>query len=125
MDTRTVEDHMETLGQGTLVSGGSVRGTAKRVKLVEDVVELLTGESELSHVILVTESASAATVLPLLSEVAGIVCTMGGPTSHLATVARDYSLTCVVGAKSLRLDSVDGMGIVIDDAGNVLMAGQP
>lgn len=110
---------MDTLGQGTLVSGRGVRGTAKRVTDVEDVVGLLTGDAELGDIILITESASAATIMPLLSEVAGIVCTVGGATSHLATVSRDFGLTCVVGAGSLRLDEVDGASIVVNEDGTV------
>lgn len=112
------------LGQGTLVSGGSVRGTARRVKEVDDVVGLLTGDSELADVILITESASAATILPLLSEVAGIVCTVGGPTSHIATVSRDFGLTCVVGAGLLRLDQIDGTSLVVHEDGTVTATGQ-
>ena len=111
----------DALGHGTLVSGGSVRGTATRVKDVDDVVGLLDG-SDLGDVILLTESASATTIMPLLAEVAGVVCTVGGPTSHLATVARDFGLTCVVGASSMPLDEVDGRRIAVQDDGTVVAA---
>ncbi len=113
---------MGALGQGTLVSGGSVRGTAKRVKDVNDVVGLL-GSSDLRDVIFITESASATTVMPLLAEVVGVVCTVGGPTSHLATVARDFGLTCVVGASSMPVDEVDGMMIAVHDDGTIAVNG--
>lgn len=111
---------MEPLGRGTLVSGGSVRGVGRRVTSVDDVVRLL-GDADLAETILVTASASATTMMPLLPDVAGVVCTEGGPTSHLAIVARDFGITCVVGASLLRLDDADGKSIEILGDGVVMV----
>lgn len=109
---------MAALGQGTLVSGGSVRGVARVVRDVQDVVALL-GDPGVGEVILVTGSASAATVMPLLPEVRGVVCSAGGPTSHLAIVARDLDLTCVVGTELADRDALEGRTIAVHDDGSV------
>ena len=106
------------LGQGTLVSGQPVRGHAKHVQDVGSVVALLS-DPELAQVIILTESASAATVMPLLPEVRGVVCTVGGPTSHIATVARDFGVTCVVGVAAIQVDQLDGLSIEIRGDGTV------
>ena len=56
-------------------------------------------EPDLGETILLTESATATAVVPLLDRVRGLICTSGGITSHLAIVSREFGLSCIMGAE--------------------------
>ena len=111
-------DHGEVLGEGELVSGKSTAGLARRVVSIDDVLDLLSAP-DLGAMILLTESASATAIMPLLTEVRGVICTAGGRTSHLATVSRELGLSCVMGTTFTGGD-IDGRSVVIADDGKVL-----
>jgi phosphoenolpyruvate-protein kinase (PTS system EI component) len=53
----------------------------------------------LGETIVFAEQASVTNLAPVMSRIAGVISTAGGPTSHLAIVARGFETTCVVGAK--------------------------
>ena len=109
----------EVLGEGELVSGKSASGVARRVVSIDDVLGLLD-DPGLSDVILLTNSASATAIMPLLTEVRGVICSAGGRTSHLATVSRELGLSCVVGTSFADEADIDGRRVVIADDGKVL-----
>lgn len=109
----------EVLGEGELVSGKSTSGVARRVVSIDDVLELLDNP-HLDQMILLTDSASATAIMPLLPEVRGVICSAGGRTSHLATVSRELGLSCVVGTSFAGEVDVDGRRVVIADDGKVL-----
>lgn len=109
------------LGEGELVFGDDVTGTARQANTVEDVLELLD-DPDLAEVVLVTNSASATAVMPLLPEIRGVVCSAGGPTSHMAMVARDFGLPCIMGATSIDPADLDGQRIQLTKDGQVLSA---
>lgn len=110
---------MDVVGAGELVSGKGTAGVARRVETIDDVLELMN-DPELNDVILLTDSASATAIMPLLDEVRGVICSVGGRTSHLATVARELGLACVVGTTFTSGDDLDGRRITIADDGTVL-----
>ena len=112
---------MDVVGAGELVSGKGTTGVAHRVETIDDVLELMN-DPELSDVILLTDSASATAIMPLLDEVRGIICPVGGRTSHLATVSRELGLACVVGTTFTTGDDLDGRRVTIADDGTVLGA---
>lgn len=114
-----MSDRAEVLGEGELVSGKSTSGFARRVVSIDDVLELLNAP-DLGDMILLTESASATAIMPLMTEVRGVICTAGGRTSHLATVSRELGLACVVGTTFTGTDDIDGRPVVIADDGKVL-----
>jgi phosphohistidine swiveling domain-containing protein len=89
-----------TIGRGTTVSGGAVTGVLRTANTVDEVLALLTAP-DLDETIIVTDSASATSVVPLLARVKGVICRSGGLTSHLAIVCREFELACVVGADDL------------------------
>lgn len=89
---------MADVGRGTLVSGGASRGTFRTVGSVEDVLELMKAAG-LEQTVIFTEQASVTNIAPIIGKVAGVVSAMGGPTSHLAIVARGFQTTCVVSAE--------------------------
>jgi phosphoenolpyruvate-protein kinase (PTS system EI component) len=62
--------------------------------------------------------------MPLLDDVRGVICSVGGRTSHLATVMRELGLACVVGTTFSGGQSIDGRRVVIADDGTVLGANE-
>lgn len=108
-----------TIGRGQLVSGSSVEGVLCRADDVQQVFALMK-RPDLDEVILLTESASATAVVPLLAKVRGVVCRSGGMTSHLAIVAREFGLPCILGAEFD--DEADGRRVVLNADGTIAEA---
>jgi phosphoenolpyruvate synthase/pyruvate phosphate dikinase len=99
----------------------AVLGTARYVSGVDVVMELMG--TDLSETILLVPDASATNVGPLLAEASGIVCTSGGPTSHLALVAREFGLPCVVAATiDPSLAELDRRRIEVTPDGRIALA---
>lgn len=103
------------------MSGESVEGTLARVDDVQEVFALMKRD-DLEEVILLTETASATAVVPLLAKVRGVVCRSGGMTSHLAIVAREFGLACIVGAEFDDPDAADGQRVVLGADGTVAVS---
>lgn len=97
---------MTIIGTGMVTSGDGGRGTLRLVNSVADVLRLM--QSDLTEVILLTRAASATVVTPLFSLIHGVICTTGGPTSHLAIVAREFNLACVMAARIEYEGELDG-----------------
>ena len=114
-----MSDPAGVLGAGELVSGKSTRGVARRVVTIDDVLELLSAP-DLGEMLLLTDSASATAIMPLLTEVRGVICSAGGRTSHLATVSRELGLACLMSATFTDGQDIDGRSVVITDEGQVL-----
>ncbi len=111
---------MERVGKGMLISGNECAGVLRVVETVQDVISLM--RTDVSNVILFTRSASATTVTPLFSRIKGVVCTAGGPTSHLAIVAREFDIPCVM-ASEIRYDgNLDHEEIFINKEGEIFIA---
>ncbi len=112
---------MQSIGRGILTSGGECRGTLRVVESIEDVLRLLRGD--LSEIIVLTHSASATAITPLFPKIKGLICTTGGPTSHLAIVAREFDLPCLM-ASEIRYDgSLDSKPAAFTDDGEILLEG--
>ncbi len=112
---------MDKIGQGTLTSGRCCSGTLRIVETVQDVLRLM--KTDLSETILLTSSASATAVIPLFSKVKGVVCTAGGATSHLAIVAREFDLPCIMGGEISQALELDGRVIVLNEQGEIFNLG--
>ncbi len=111
---------MQRLGKGMLISGGECTGMLRVVETVQDVIALM--QTDVSNVILFTRSASATTVTPLFSRIKGVVCTSGGPTSHLAIVAREFDIPCLM-ASDVNFDgNLDQQEIFINKEGEIFLA---
>jgi phosphoenolpyruvate-protein kinase (PTS system EI component) len=108
----------EILAQGLVASGTGCEGVVRRASEVGDVLELL-GSPELDETILLTESATATTIVPLLGRVRGLICTSGGVTSHVAILSREFGLSCVMGAEFEAPDSLDGARVRIAGDGTI------
>jgi len=97
------------IGSGMVTSGDGCCGTLRRVDSVADVLRLM--QSDLADVILLTRAASATVVTPLFPRIRGVICTTGGSTSHLAIVAREFNLACVMATRIDYPDELDGRNV--------------
>ena len=109
----------QRIGQGSLTSGRDCSGTLRVVETVQDVLKLM--RSDVSEIIIFTRSASATTVTPLFSRIKGVVCTAGGATSHLAIVAREFDLPCVMGSEIEYDGDLDQRIITISSTGEIFL----
>jgi phosphoenolpyruvate-protein kinase (PTS system EI component) len=110
------------LGSGVRVTSGSdVTGVAKLVDGIDAVLALMS--EDVSDLILIVGEAGATGIAPILPDARGVICTSGGPTSHLALVAKEYGIPCVMAANFEQPpDSFDGADIVIGGDGTVSLA---
>ena len=108
----------EVVATGLVASGKGCCGVLRRATEVADVFALMK-EPDLSSTILLTESATATSLVPLLSRVRGLICTSGGITSHLAIVAREFGLPCVMAAVFADPASLEGIEVVLGEDGTV------
>ncbi len=111
---------MQCVGKGMLISGSECKGMLRVVETVQDVIGLM--RTDVSNVILFTRSASATTVTPLFSRIKGVVCTAGGPTSHLAIVAREFDIPCVMATEIQHDGDLDRQEIVINKDGEIFLS---
>jgi phosphoenolpyruvate-protein kinase (PTS system EI component) len=110
---------MLRIGGGMLTCGAPCRGTVRRAAGVQDVMRLM--QTDLADVILLTDASSATFVTPLFPLLRGIVCTTGGATSHLAIVAREFSLTCVMAARIEFDGELEGRTISLGSDGTLYL----
>ena len=102
-----------------MTSGSECTGTLRVVETVQDVLGLM--KTDVSDVIIFTRSASATTVTPLFAKIKGVVCTAGGPTSHLAIVAREFDVPCVMASEVQYEGSLDQQSIRITKDGELFL----
>ena len=109
---------MPAIGHGMKVSGTETEGVLRAANNTDQVFALMRHE-RLDEVILLTDSASATAVVPLLAKVRGVVCRSGGMTSHLAIVSREFGLPCIVGAEIEEPDGLEGRRVLLGADGSV------
>ena len=85
---------MELIAKGLGVSKGRVQGTVKIATGFADLSRFNDGD------ILVT-CLTDPTMVPMMNKAAGIICDIGGLTSHPSIVSRELSIPCIVSAKGL------------------------
>ena len=106
------------LAKGLVASGKGCEGVVRRASDVADVFALMRAP-DLGETILLTESATATAIVPLLSRVRGLICTSGGITSHLAIVAREFGLPCLMAAEIDDPAALEGVRVVVREDGTV------
>lgn len=111
----------DVLAMGLVASGKGCEGVVRRATEVADVFALLK-EPGLDEMILLTESATATAIVPLLPRVRGLICTSGGITSHLAIVSREFGLPCIMAAEVADPAALDGVRVIVSDDGTVTRA---
>ena len=110
---------MLKIGQGNVTSGTGCSGTLRVVESVADVLGLM--KEELSDVVVFTRDASVTAVTPLFPKIRGVVCTLGGATSHLAIVAREFDLACIMGSQIDYKGELDGCAIQFNAEGEIFL----
>lgn len=104
-------------GEGTAVwSGEPVDGVVREVRTTEDVIALLNDVPP--DLIVLMHTAGATILAPLFSDIKGIVCTAGNVGSHVAILAREFGVPCLVGTR-LAVDDLAGRHVRLDPAGAV------
>jgi pyruvate,water dikinase len=98
---------------GYAASKGTVRGTAKVVRRLDEADKLEHGD------ILVCEMTMPAWT-PLFSTVAAVVADTGGALSHCAIVAREYGIPCVAGTRIGTRRIKDGQTLTVDGTKGVV-----
>jgi phosphohistidine swiveling domain-containing protein len=111
----------EVIGKGIVASGAGCEGVIRRASAIPEVVALMKA-TDLGETILLTDSASATAVGPLLPKVRGLICLSGGLTSHLAIVSREFGLPAVMSAELADPGSLDGVRVAIAEDGTISRA---
>lgn len=88
---------MEKIIQGLGVSQGKVRGKVRLIHTQDDFSKFYDGE------ILVAKITNPNMVL-LMGKAAGIICDIGGMTSHPSIVSREMGTPCIVSAKCVKTE---------------------
>ncbi|MBI3033005.1 hypothetical protein HYY69_06025 [Candidatus Woesearchaeota archaeon] len=83
---------MKQIGLGLGVSKGRVQGRACVIQQPSDFSKFVEGMILVTHL-------TDPTMVPLMNKAAGIVCNIGGLTSHPSIVSREMGIPCIVSAK--------------------------
>lgn len=117
-------DVAEAVGTGAnLFPAGQIQGSARWFHNPADVVG--ADEDELPDLIAFVGKGGMTFLSPILAEVKAVVCTAGSLESHLAILAREFEIPCVMGTQ-LDGEVTDGEEIVLDltsDSAVILRAG--
>jgi len=108
---RSVEEGEEPVGEGeNLFCAGDVPGEVRWFRTPADVVSAVA--DDLTEIIAFVFQGGMTFLSPILAEVKGVVCSAGSLESHLALLAREFEMPCVMGA---RLD------VVVSDGDHVVL----
>ena len=108
---------MDTFLKGLGVSAGKARGIVRVVKAGEHDDSFNEGE------ILVTEITDPTMVL-MMNQASGIICDIGGMTSHPSILSRELGIPCVVATKEATVKLKTGQEVEIDGStGQVFLVG--
>lgn len=86
---------MKHIAQGLGVSKGKVQGRACVINQSSDFEKFEEGMILVTHL-------TDPTMVPLMSKASGIVCNIGGLTSHPSIVSREMGIPCIVSAKCIQ-----------------------
>lgn len=87
------------VGDGPPVEGVLIEATGP-----DDVITLL--DSDLSEVIVLIHSSGTSMLAPIFADLNGVVCTTGGEGSHVAIIAREFGVPCLVAAQFMDSDAL-------------------
>ena len=118
-------DVSEAVGKGAnLFPAGQIQGSVRWFHNPADVVG--ADEDELPNLIAFVGKGGMTFLSPILAEVKAVVCTAGSLESHLAILAREFEIPCVMGTQ-LDGELADGEEIVLDltneSVGTILRTG--
>lgn len=108
---------MEPVLRGIGTSKGIATGNVKVIKGIEDALKFQKGD------ILVTMMTDPA-MTPMMAKAAGIICSIGGLTSHSSVLAREMGIPCIVSVKNALDVLKDGMRVSMDGKSGVVSLGE-
>jgi len=107
-----MSENLKEVGTGTnLFPAGVVRGTARWFHETADVLSV--DEDEVEQTIAFVHKGGMTFLSPILPDLRGVVCTAGSPESHLAILARESGVPCVLAA-NLSDEVHNGDTVVLD-----------
>ena len=110
----------ERIGRGKCaLSGAEATGRLHLIGDIEDVLKLMDNGAEDTVVLL--DVAGTTSITPIFSCINGIICTTGGITSHLAIVAREFNLACIMGADVKFDDNLQGKIVKLCKTGEIFV----
>lgn len=86
---------MQLIVKGLGVSTGKVRGKVKIIKKFEDHASFQEGDILVTHL-------TDPTMVPSMNKAAGIICNIGGLTSHPSIISRELGIPCIVSTKGVK-----------------------
>lgn len=92
---------------GTIASTGLAKSSVKILHSEDDFFKVEEGD------IIVVYDSSPAWTIPLLKS-SGMICEVGGVTSHIAIICRELSVPCITGIKGITFKLHDGEIVSID-----------
>lgn len=109
-----------SIGRGLpALRGGEATGKLQVIMDIDAVLKLMNNGSEDTIVLL--DVAGATTITPIFHSINGIICTTGGITSHLAIVAREFNLPCIMGADMKFDERLQGRIVKLTKTGEILV----
>ena len=90
---------MKKIGEGESCSSNSeVIGELAFIQSVEDVINLF---DDANGKICIVEDSGTTTLGPILSDLTGVLCSLGSAGSHLAIVSREFEIPCIMSVEFL------------------------
>ena len=97
---------MKIIGEGLSCSSNSeATGEFVFIQSVEDVINLF--DIAEGKICLVKDSGTT-TLGPILSDLAGVLCTTGTAGSHVAIVSREFEIPCIM-SLNLKIDDITSL----------------
>jgi phosphoenolpyruvate synthase/pyruvate phosphate dikinase len=112
-----------TIGRGTMVGGGAgAEGTFETLLEVDDLLTLMG--SERTGIVAFLEHPNVTMVGPLYDLLAAIVCKHGDASAHVAIVARELAIPCLV-RTTLDRDPLElrGQKVRLETGGELFLVG--
>ena len=86
---------MKHIANGLGVSRGKIKGKVCVVNTLEDFEKFEAGMILVTHL-------TDPTMVPIMNKAAGIICNIGGLTSHPSIVSREMGIPCIVSTKCVK-----------------------
>ncbi|MBD3158556.1 MAG: hypothetical protein GF309_07175 [Candidatus Lokiarchaeota archaeon] len=106
---------VKKIGTGQISLDVRAEGEIRYITSVQEVVELWKEGAE--GKIALVDDAGTTTLSPVLSKLAGVVCTSGGLGSHLAIVTREFDIPALMGLELENPELLDKSRVAIEPDG--------